>query len=193
MKHIIIMLGVLIGFTIAAESAQAGFGDALKKAIPKIPEVPNAPSQQNKGTGGVALGKATGHTSSPFLSHRESLIPYTGLGHTQKSKLFANFKEAKKALETKHDACFTLPTKRVENNSAYKVWPSHDETKMQCVKLLDDNDAKACYFITVDCKAQLPGQQEPKPGEWGPDWNQCDTNWESGYRFKKECPTGYTQ
>lgn len=199
MKYKIMLLGVLVGFTLSSRNAQAGFGDALKKATEKIPEAPSATTAPKQETGVPAATPMTGKSTnpaggSPYLTHRESLIPYTGLGNTPKTKWFANVQEAKNLLGPKHDNCFAEPTKKVENKSSYKVWPSHDEIKMQCVKLLDDADGKkACYFSEVSCKVQHPGQKEPKPGEWGPEYNRCEMEYESGWRFKAACPTAYAQ
>lgn len=197
MKYKLMLLGVLVGFTLSSRNVQAGFGDALKKATEKIPETPSATTAPKPGSAVPAatpgMGKSTAHDHSAYLTHRESLIPYTGLGNTEKTKWFANIQEAKNFLGPQHDNCFAEPTKKVENKSKVKVWPSHDETNMQCVKLLNDVDKNACYFVQVSCKAQHPGQSEPNPGEWGPQYNRCEMEYDSGWRFKTACPTAYAQ
>lgn len=204
MKYKIILLGVLVAFSISSRSAQAGFGDALKKATEKIPEAPAATTAPKLEPGAPTVTPQMGKSmnpagGAPYVTHRESLIPYTGLGNTEKTKWFANLKEAQNFLGPKHDNCFVAPVKKVENKSNYKVWPSHDETNMQCVKLLDDDlvtqpDYKqACYFVKLACKVQHPGQQEPKPGEWGTEYNRCEVEYESSYRFQGTCPTAYAQ
>lgn len=187
MKRLFVFAVVVVAFFFAGFGAQAfslkKLGEQLKqKPGASSPEAPTSPGAETPGSS--AGGGA-------YLQHRESLVPWTGLGHQQRSDYWKRLDQALNYLRPRHDACHIQPAKKEMNNSNEKVWPSHIRKIAHCVKLLSDQDGQqACYVVELDCKEMMAGQKEPSSGEWA-DYDRCLASYQSTYRSQNPCPSSF--
>lgn len=194
-KAVSFFLGVLSLSALTYSHAGAfGLGDVKSKvkgeAQKEVKEVKKDVGVPTSG-GSTPAAVSGGGNDTPYLKHRQSLVPYTGLGATPVSTYWDSAAEAKAYLEPLHEKCHVNGPNDVLNKSNYKVWPSHKQTIVNCTKVLQDADGPACYVIKADCKKILAGEVEPKPGEWGPEYNRCDTTYDSSFRWQQTCPASF--